>query len=83
MDQLGLPADIQSQIDQIGDKINFYVDKLHRVSKHSTEDIWIFMKPIRRTLIIVAAALLALILVGFFIAAFGWKFLIYSYDMND
>lgn len=45
VDQLGLPTDIVSQIDQIGDKINFYADKLHRVSKHSTEDIWNFMKP--------------------------------------
>ncbi|XP_017240916.1 uncharacterized protein LOC108213620 [Daucus carota subsp. sativus] len=77
VDQLGLPAEVQSQIDQIGGKINYYADKLHTVSKHSTVDIWMFMRPIRRTLISVAIGLLALILLGFFIAAFGLKFLIY------
>ncbi|KAK1392730.1 Protein tweety like [Heracleum sosnowskyi] len=77
VDELSLPADMQSQIDQIGGKINFYADRLHSVSKHGAEDLWNFLRPIRRTLIIVAAALVALMLVGFFIAAFGWKFLIY------
>ncbi|KAL8126100.1 uncharacterized protein LOC141717058 [Apium graveolens] len=79
VDQLGLPADLVSQIDQIGGRINYYADKLHSVSKHSAEDIWTFLSPIRRTLIIVAAAMLALILLGFFIAAFGLKFLIYCF----
>lgn len=45
VDQLGLPAQIQSQIDQIGGKINYYADKLHSVSKNSTEDLWNFLSP--------------------------------------
>lgn len=45
VDQLGLPADIQAQIDQIGGKINYYADKLHSVSKHSAEDLWNFLSP--------------------------------------
>ncbi|KAE8649954.1 uncharacterized protein LOC101218626 isoform X2 [Cucumis sativus] len=77
VDQVFLPSDVQTDIDQIEIKINSSASILDDKTVHNSNDIKDLLDSIRLALIIVAAIMLLLTFLGFLFSIFGMQLLVY------
>ncbi|XP_023524139.1 uncharacterized protein LOC111788145 [Cucurbita pepo subsp. pepo] len=77
VDQVFLPSDVQTDIDQIEIKINSSASVLDEKTVHNSNDIKDLLDSIRLALIIVAAIMLLLTFLGFLFSIFGMQVLVY------
>ncbi|XP_050366130.1 uncharacterized protein LOC126784690 [Argentina anserina] len=77
VDQVYLPANIQTDIDQIGGKLNSSANTLSQQTAENSDDIRELLDSVRLALIIVAAIMLVLTFLGFLFSIFGMQMLVY------
>ncbi|XP_059640610.1 uncharacterized protein LOC132282823 [Cornus florida] len=77
VDRISLPSNVQTDIDQIQNKINSSVSTLGDRTADNSRDIQDLLNSVRLALIIIAAVMLLLILLGFVFSIFGMQFLVY------
>ncbi|XP_038897174.1 uncharacterized protein LOC120085317 [Benincasa hispida] len=77
VDQVFLPSDVQTDIDQIEIKINSSASILDDKTVQNSNDIKDLLDSIRLALIIVAAIMLLLTFLGFLFSVFGMQLLVY------
>lgn len=77
VDQVFLPSDVQTDIDQIEIKINSSASILDDKTVHNSNDIKDLLDSIRLALIIIAAIMLLLTFLGFLFSIFGMQLLVY------
>ncbi|KAL6208358.1 hypothetical protein ACLB2K_019309 [Fragaria x ananassa] len=77
VDQVFLPANVQTDIDQIGGKLNFSANTLAQRTMENSDDIRELIESVRLALIIIAAIMLVLTFLGFLFSIFGMQLLVY------
>lgn len=77
VDQVFLPSNVQTDIDQIETKINSSASTLDDKTVDKSDDIQDILDSVRLALIIVAAVMLLLTFLGFLFSLFGMQFLVY------
>ncbi|KAM5564409.1 hypothetical protein ABKV19_018813 [Rosa sericea] len=77
VDQVYLPANIQTDIDQIGGKLNSSANTLAQQTTENSDDIRDLLDSVRLALIIIAAIMLVLTFLGFLFSMFGMQLLVY------
>lgn len=77
VDSVFLPANVQTDIDQIGAKINASASELAHATKDSSDDIKDLLDSMRLALIILATIMLILIFLGLLFSIFGMQILVY------
>lgn len=77
VDQVYLPSNIQTDIDQIGGKINSSANTLAQQTRENSDDIRELLDSVRLALIIVAAIMLVLTFLGLLFSIFGMQLLVY------
>ncbi|XP_004292739.1 PREDICTED: uncharacterized protein LOC101314155 [Fragaria vesca subsp. vesca] len=77
VDQVFLPANVQTDIDQIGGKLNFSANTLAQQTTENSDDIRELIESVRLALIIIAAIMLVLTFLGFLFSIFGMQLLVY------
>ncbi|XP_068308045.1 uncharacterized protein [Pyrus communis] len=77
VDQVYLPANVQTDIDQIGGKINSSANTLAEKTVENSKDIRDLLDSMRLALIISAAILLVLTFLGLLFSLFGMQLLVY------
>ncbi|KAJ4951009.1 hypothetical protein NE237_027841 [Protea cynaroides] len=77
VDNVFLPSDLQTQIDQVNTKINASANTLsHRTSQNSN-NIQQVLDNMRLALIVIAAVMMMLAFLGFLLSVLGMQFLVY------
>uniref|UniRef100_A0A5B7A766 Transmembrane protein n=2 Tax=Davidia involucrata TaxID=16924 RepID=A0A5B7A766_DAVIN len=77
VDQVFLPSNVQTDIDQIETKINSSASTLSDRALDNSNDIQDLLDSVRLALIIIAAIMLVLTFLGFLFSIFGMQFLVY------
>ncbi|KAJ6732273.1 TRANSMEMBRANE PROTEIN [Salix purpurea] len=77
VDQVFLPSNVQTDIDQIGTRINSSASVLADKTVDNSEDIKELLDSVRVALITAAAIMLLLTFLGFLFSIFGMQFLVY------
>ncbi|KAM6543995.1 hypothetical protein CsatB_008442 [Cannabis sativa] len=77
VDQVFLPSNVQSDIDQIETKINSSATNLADITRKKSEDIKDLLDSVRLALIVVAAIMLILTFLGLLFSIFGMQLLVY------
>ncbi|KAJ6434879.1 hypothetical protein OIU84_000177 [Salix udensis] len=77
VDQVFLPSNVQTDIDQIGTRINSSASVLADKTVDNSEDIKDLLDSVRVALITAAAIMLLLTFLGFLFSIFGMQFLVY------
>ncbi|KAL6502104.1 hypothetical protein OROGR_027237 [Orobanche gracilis] len=77
VDQVFLPSNIQTDIDQIQKKINSSATMLSSKTEDNSEKIKNLIESVRLALIILSAVMLLLTFLGFAFSIFGLQFLVY------
>ncbi|XP_022863939.1 uncharacterized protein LOC111383969 [Olea europaea var. sylvestris] len=77
VDQVLLPSNVQSDIDQIQAKISSSASTLANETQDNSEDIKNVIESVRVALIVVSAVMLLLTVLGFAFSIFGLQFLVY------
>lgn len=78
VDQVFLPADVQTDIDQIQTRINTSSSNLSERAEKNSDDIHSVLDHVRLALIILSAVMLLLTFLGFIFSIFGMQFLVYT-----
>ncbi|GAB4854620.1 hypothetical protein Ancab_023203 [Ancistrocladus abbreviatus] len=78
VDQVSLPSNVQTDIDEIQTKINTSASFLAEQAEDNANDIQDVLDATRMTLIIIAAVMLFLTFLGFLFSMFGMQFLVYT-----
>ncbi|KAH9621357.1 hypothetical protein KSS87_005679 [Heliosperma pusillum] len=73
-----LPSNVQTDIDQIDSEINTSAEFLSQQSTGTANDIRDVLASMRLTLIIVSAVMLSLVFLGFLFSMFGMQVLVYT-----
>ncbi|KAI5586680.1 hypothetical protein BDE02_06G228000 [Populus trichocarpa] len=77
VDQVFLPSNVQTDIDQIGIRINSSANVLADKTVDNSDDIRDLLDSVRMALITAAAIMLLLTFLGFLFSIFGMQFLVY------
>ncbi|CAN1169312.1 hypothetical protein LINPERPRIM_LOCUS19743 [Linum perenne] len=77
VDQVFLPADVQTDIDQIGGRINSSASLLSEKSSENAGDMRDLLDSVRLALIVVAAIMLVLTFLGLLFSIFGMQSIVY------
>ncbi|KAH8504154.1 hypothetical protein H0E87_011711 [Populus deltoides] len=77
VDQVFLPSNVQTDIDQIGIRINSSASVLAEKTVDNSDDIRDLLDSVRVALITTAAIMLLLTFLGFLFSIFGMQFLVY------
>ncbi|KAL3587085.1 hypothetical protein D5086_013952 [Populus alba] len=77
VDQVFLPSNVQTDIDQIGIRINSSASVLAEKTVDNSDDIRDLLDSVRVALITTAAIMLLLTFLGFLFSIFGMRFLVY------
>ncbi|KAJ6862212.1 hypothetical protein NC652_039144 [Populus alba x Populus x berolinensis] len=77
VDEVFLPSNVQTDIDQIGTRINSSASVLADKTVDNSEDIKDLLDSVRVALITTAAIMLLLTFLGFLFSIFGMQFLVY------
>ncbi|CAI0415231.1 unnamed protein product, partial [Linum tenue] len=77
VDQVFLPSDVQTDIDQIGGRINSSASLLDEKSSENSSDIQDLLDSVRLALIVVAAIMLVLTFLGLLFSIFGMQLLVH------
>ncbi|GFQ01001.1 hypothetical protein PHJA_002244000 [Phtheirospermum japonicum] len=75
--QVSLPRELQNKIDNVNEMIASAANTLDRATKNNKEDIFRYLDAVGLILIVVAAVMLGLALLGFLLSITGLQFLIY------
>ncbi|GMH10851.1 hypothetical protein Nepgr_012692 [Nepenthes gracilis] len=78
VDQVFLPSNVQTDIDEIQTKINTSASILADKAVDNSDGIQDVLDAVRLTLIIIAAVMLFLTFLGFLFSMFGMQFLVYT-----
>ncbi|KAH0989514.1 hypothetical protein GBA52_000997 [Prunus armeniaca] len=77
VDQVFLPSNIQTDIDEIGGKLNSSASTLAERTQENADDMRDFLDSVTLALIIIAAIMLLLTFLGFLFSIFGMQSLVY------
>ncbi|XP_051151683.1 uncharacterized protein LOC127265750 isoform X2 [Andrographis paniculata] len=77
VDQMFLPSNVQTDIDQIQNKINSSASTLSSKTEGNSKKIKSLIESVRLALIILSAGMLLLTFLGFVFSIFGMQFLVY------
>ncbi|KAA8525527.1 hypothetical protein F0562_007382 [Nyssa sinensis] len=77
VDQVFLPSNVQTEIDQIQTKIDSSASTLSDQTLHNSNDIKDLLDSVRLALIVIAAVMLVLTFLGFLFSICGMQFLVY------
>ncbi|KAL6507023.1 hypothetical protein OROHE_022158 [Orobanche hederae] len=77
VDQFFLPREVQNKIDSVNSMILSATNTLDSATKNNKDDIFRYLDAVRLILIVVAAVMLGLALLGFFLSITGLQFLVY------
>ncbi|KAI5355158.1 PREDICTED: transmembrane [Prunus dulcis] len=77
VDQVFLPSNIQTDIDEIGGKLNSSASTLAERTQENADDMRDLLDSVRLALIIIAAIMLLLTFLGFLFSIFGMQSLVY------
>ncbi|KAL1224664.1 hypothetical protein V5N11_001104 [Cardamine amara subsp. amara] len=76
--QVSLPANVQTEIDQIGAKLNSSVATITEKTTHSSNEIRHFLDSVKAALIVVSITMLVLIFLGLVSSIFGMQVIVYT-----
>lgn len=77
VDQVFLPSNVQTDIDQIEAKISSSADNVAKTTMDSSDDVKDLVDSVRLALIVTAGIMLVLTFLGFLFSVFGMQFLVY------
>ncbi|KAF5192111.1 envelope glycoprotein B [Thalictrum thalictroides] len=77
VDNVFIPSDVQTRIDQIGSKISTSIASLSDRTEKNSDNIHGSLHSIRVSLIVIATVMLLLALLGFLFSLLGMQFLVY------
>lgn len=77
LNQVSLPSDVKNHIDQVDSKIDSAADTLASETQKNKNHIVDILNAVRKILIVVAAIMLFLTLLGIVFSTLGWQFLVY------
>ncbi|KAK6162048.1 hypothetical protein DH2020_001889 [Rehmannia glutinosa] len=78
VDQVFLPSNVQTKIDQIQNKINSSANMLSSKTEDNSEKIKNLIEKVRLALIVLSAAMLLITFLGFVFSIFGLQCLVYT-----
>ncbi|XP_010525940.1 PREDICTED: uncharacterized protein LOC104803645 [Tarenaya hassleriana] len=78
VDQVFLPAAVQTDIDQIGGRLNSFATTISKKTTDNSDDIRDFLNSVRVALIVVSALMLALTFLGLLASILGMHILVYT-----
>ncbi|XP_078151162.1 uncharacterized protein LOC144546483 [Carex rostrata] len=76
VDQIFLPSNVQSSIDNIETKLNASANSLEEKSTHNSKNIKNFLHQLQNSLVIIAAVMLAFTFIGFLLSICGMQFIV-------